>query len=206
MPAVFARLRKFTMVSNNEAIINQSPVTCSDETPGKKRMVEVNTLYGLISVPDWPTDLIVRALEAFGEWAPVEQRLFSSLIREHDRVWDGGAFLGTFGLGAVQFAASAGRRPDFLLAIEPGRSIAPHLGLNLQRNSPCSWDVSPYAISMEEQILYPANDSGENHGALSYASGIGETAESQDQSRRWLWRGGQTVVSPARAAWATTTA
>lgn len=131
-------------------------------------MNELDTLYGRISVPDWPGDLIVRALTAFGEWAAVEQRLFSELIDKNDRVWDGGAYLGTFGLGAVQMAAAAGRRPQSLLAIEPGREIAPHLHVNLERNSPCPWDIAPFAISFAEQVLCPEPETVNNHGALAY--------------------------------------
>ncbi|CAM5496159.1 Methyltransferase, FkbM family OS=Afipia felis OX=1035 GN=BN961_03217 PE=4 SV=1 [Afipia felis] len=131
-------------------------------------------------MPDWPDDLIVRALHAFGEWAPLEQRLFSSLIRKHDRVWDGGAYLGTFGLGATQIAAEEDRRPDFLLAIEPGRTLAPHLRLNLKQNSPCAWDLAPVGISLDEQMLYPANSSLENFGALAYLSRPEQRADSSD--------------------------
>jgi FkbM family methyltransferase len=152
-------------------------------------METIDTLYGPISVPDWPDDLIVRALHAFGEWAPIEQRLFARLIRKYDRVFDGGAFLGSFGLGAAQLAAGWGQSPSKLLAIEPSPVLHPYLRASLEANCPCDWDLAPYAIGLEETTLVPAGDTDDNQGALAYVSATEDTTSSEDAITALpLWR------------------
>ena len=60
-------------------------------------MRHTHTIYGKMAVPDWPDDLIVRSLDSLGEWAYLEQQILAQLVRTDDVLWDGGAFLGTFG-------------------------------------------------------------------------------------------------------------
>lgn len=131
-------------------------------------MPQFKTQYGIIQTPDWSDDLIATSLEKHGEWAFIESLVFSTLIRKGDKVWDGGAFLGTFGLGATQIAAQAGRRAAFLLAIEPGTELNASLQCNLQRNSPCLWDLAARAISLHETTMQAVFEAEANHGARAY--------------------------------------
>lgn len=152
-------------------------------------MARIDTLYGTISVPNWPDDLIVSALNAFGEWAPIEQRLFARLIRKNDRVVDGGAFLGTFGLGAAQMAASWDQLPAHLLAVEPSRALEPYLRATLMENSPCEWDVASQAIGLTEETLVQAGDTDGNQGALTYVAAPEDVATSDENITALpLWR------------------
>jgi FkbM family methyltransferase len=138
-------------------------------------MLTFDTIYGTIETPDWPDDLILRSLAAYGEWGYCEQMVFASLLAEGDRVWDGGAFLGTFGLGAAQRAATAERPLAKLVAFEPGPALTPCVQSNLAANAPCPFEVSPFGISLVPGNLRAkvAASNGdqtplENHGAVAY--------------------------------------
>lgn len=133
-------------------------------------MIQLSTRYGQIVTPDWDDDLIVTSLRKHGEWAFIEQSLLAATLREGDRVWDGGAFLGTFGLGVVQLATEQGRAPASLLAIEPGADINDCLNANLSRNCPCPATVAACAISLHEGLLQLDEADDANHGARSYQS------------------------------------
>lgn len=126
------------------------------------------SIYGEIDTPEWTEDLICRSLREYGEWAYVEHSLFAMLIAEGDRVWDGGAFLGTFGLGAAQTSAAAGRPPSFLLAIEPSSDLAGHLAGNLTRNAPCRAAVETCAVGAKEGRLRAKSQANGNHGATAF--------------------------------------
>lgn len=126
------------------------------------------SIYGEIDMPDWTEDLICRSLREYGEWAYVEHSLFAMLIAKGDRVWDGGAFLGTFGLGAAQNAAAAGRSPSFLLAVEPSPDLAGHLSGNVARNAPCGAAVETCAIGATEGRLRAKSQPNGNHGATAF--------------------------------------
>jgi len=144
---------------------------CSHQRAGHDKggkVAQFKTKYGFIQTPDWQDDLIVTSLAKHGEWAFVEHHLFATLIRKGDRVWDGGAFLGTFGIGAAQIAAEHGQKPAFLLAIEPGAEINICLQANLQWNSPCPWDLASCAISLNEGILQAVTEAEANHGSRAY--------------------------------------
>lgn len=116
-------------------------------------MVDITTCYGLISTPDLSGDLIQKSLTLHGEWALTEQSLLASLIQPGEVFWDGGAFLGTFGLGVVQLAAKQGCLASRLLAIEPGQDIRSHLQANLEANCPCPFQLATYAISQHKTRL-----------------------------------------------------
>lgn len=126
------------------------------------------TIYGEIETPDWENDLIVNSLRSRGEWSYLEQCLFAPMLRRDDALWDGGAFLGTFGLGSVQIAAQLGQAPSYLLAIEPGAELIPHLESNLRRNASCEFNLASVGIGPASGTLVVKDITGENHGALAY--------------------------------------
>jgi FkbM family methyltransferase len=138
-------------------------------------MTVIPTIYGDIEAPNWDDDLIVRSLSIFGEWSYCEQLILSQIIRANDAIWDGGAFLGTFGIGVARLACALGHPPSRLVAVEPSRILDPYLRANLTRNAPCPFDVASAAISKETSFLCPDDTDKEqpdlvdqNHGALSY--------------------------------------
>lgn len=136
-------------------------------------MTTLQSIYGPISVPDWEDDLIVRSLRAHGEWAYCEPMLLAPLLRETDRFWDVGAFLGTFGLGATQLAQ---KPPAKLLAVDPGPVLQPFLAENL-KNAPCPTEIAPFAVGQSDGWLRPQGGAGANAGAIAYeASDSGEGA------------------------------
>lgn len=129
-------------------------------------MGHFQTIYGEISTPETPDDLIVRSLKLYGEWSLTEQHLLAPLIRAEDRFWDVGAFLGTFGLGLTRMAKAP---PSFLLSVEPNPEILPHLQDNLRRNAPCKFEVAACAAGGENQYLSRRPGAGDgNAGAISY--------------------------------------
>lgn len=134
-------------------------------------MTVLDTIYGKFQTPSWPDDLIVRSLTTYGEWSYAEQQLLSPLIAQGDHLWDGGAFLGSFGLGVAQEAARRGQCPASILAIEPGEALRPYLEKNLAENSPCPWVISQMGIGPESGHLIPqsaSDGSRDNHGAIAY--------------------------------------
>ncbi|WP_103333268.1 FkbM family methyltransferase [Pseudotabrizicola formosa] len=131
-------------------------------------MRNVETIYGAITLPDWPHDLIVRSLEDLGEWAYLEQQLLAQLVCRDDVFWDGGAFLGTFGIGVAQIAAQGGRPLKRLVAIEPGAELAGALAENLRRNLVCDHSLVSCALGAEAGHLVPAENQTDNRGALEY--------------------------------------
>jgi FkbM family methyltransferase len=140
-------------------------------------MQEFNTIYGKIAAPDWPDDIILRSLAVLGEWSYSEQQILARIAQEGDVLWDGGAFLGTFGIGVAQMAAAAGHPLSRLAAIEPNAELRPFLAANLERNAPCERVVVPYALGAAPGRLLPVETEAFNHGALAYHPANAETAE-----------------------------
>lgn len=129
-----------------------------------------STIYGQISTPDWNDDLIVKSLRLYGEWAFTEQRLIASLIRQGDSLWDVGAFLGTFGIGAAQESLE---KPSRIVAIEPSSELYPHVLENLRHNAPCTFEIAPFAVASETGWLSPRSGTGSgNAGAVSYETAL----------------------------------
>jgi FkbM family methyltransferase len=134
-------------------------------------MVEHETIYGRITVPDWPDDIILRSLAALGEWSYLEQEIVARVVREGDVLWDGGAFLGTFGIGVSQIAERGGQPLSRLVAIEPGAELRLCLAENLGRNVTCGHIVLSCALGAVSGRLVPdtpADAVAGNHGAIAY--------------------------------------
>lgn len=147
-------------------------------------MQEFHTIYGQIAAPDCPDDLILRSLSSLGEWSYVEQQILARLVHTGDVLWDGGAFIGTFGIGVLQIATQAGRQPAQLIAIEPGADVRPSLAENLRRNVTCAHELLPFAIAASAGRLIPALPAdriSDNRGALAYhAPDAGDRAYGSD--------------------------
>lgn len=128
--------------------------------------MDIATVYGLISAPDAADDLIVRALNMYGEWSFAEQILIAPLLRDKDSVWDAGAFLGTFGVGLVQLA---GITPNRLVAVEPNPEVLPYTQKNLENNLSFPTFVAPFAVGDSDIELVRREDTGEgNAGSIGY--------------------------------------
>ena len=93
-------------------------------------MPEIETRYGTIKVPNTDTDTIGRFLARYGEWAWDEVCFVAGALPEDGaRVLDGGAFVGTFGLGLT-----LRRRLGFLCLVEANDAVAPLLADNVRGN------------------------------------------------------------------------
>lgn len=123
----------------------------------------LQTLYGPLQVPDWPDDLILRSLAQLGEWCLAETALAAALVAPGDRLWDGGAFLGTFALGTARHSA-----PAHVLAIEANPDLAGALGHNLGL-LPCPADLVAAGLGPQPGWLSPLAGAADNHGATAYA-------------------------------------
>jgi len=95
-----------------------------------ERVPQIETRYGVLKVPDTDIDTIGRFLARYGEWAWDEVCFVAGALPEDGaRVLDGGAFVGTFGLGL-----SLRRRLGFLCLIEANDAVAPLLADNVRGN------------------------------------------------------------------------
>lgn len=90
----------------------------------------VDTRYGQLNVTINDDDLIGRFLTETGEWAFDEASFIASTLNDGARVLDGGAFLGTFGLGVA-----LRRKLGLLCAVEANPLVLPLLEANLRRNA-----------------------------------------------------------------------
>lgn len=127
--------------------------------------MEMDTLYGMLDMPDWPDDLIVDALCQYGEWGVRETDILAHLLPEDTVLWDCGAFLGTFTLGVAR-ATPLVRA----LAIEANADLIPHLSRNLSRLAPCPTTVVHSGVGARDgtvALRIQGNDP-QNHGAQSY--------------------------------------
>lgn len=95
-------------------------------------MSDIETRYGMISVPDGDSDVIVEFLSRYGEWAWMEARFIASLLVPGARVLDGGAYLGTFGLGLAGLLDLG-----LLCCVEGNPSVFPLLQRNLKQRAGC---------------------------------------------------------------------
>lgn len=130
------------------------------EPPANAELAE--TMFGRMAVPDAPQDLIGRSLVTHGEWAGVEIALAQLALRPADTVYDVGAYLGTFSLGAA--AAGVAR----IVAVEPSPEIVPLLRFNLSRNCPISYAVVAAAVGTQNGRAAIADTPADNLGGRSW--------------------------------------
>lgn len=120
----------------HEPVIDRSD---QDTCPGQFcdpsfRVVE--TRYGLLNVSSNSDDLIGRFLTETGEWAFDEASFIATTLQDGAHVLDGGAFLGTFGLGV-----GLRRKLGLLCAVEANPLVLPLLEANLRRNASAQFEV-----------------------------------------------------------------
>lgn len=151
---------------------------------------KIDTIYGYLDAPEWPEDLIVRSLIDLGEWCYVEQYIASQLVRRGDVIWDGGAFLGSFGIGLAQIAKRDGRGVSRLVAIDPGKELGLCITRNLERAMPGKSTLAPFAVGAEtgHVTAITESDHEDNRGAVAYTPvSEGEGGEDDVESRP-LWK------------------
>lgn len=146
----------------------------------------IQTVYGPLSVPDWPDDLIVRTLRNQGEWGFCEAELLAPLVRPEDRIWDVGAFLGTFGLGLIGRMAAS---PAKLVAVEPNEALHAHLTANLATGVDCPAAVVTDAVAgAHGKLSLRSGATGPNAGANAYEHVSAPAAEGVDAKTLWQLR------------------
>ncbi|MFD1794880.1 FkbM family methyltransferase [Paracoccus aurantiacus] len=125
-----------------------------------------DSLYGPLQLPDWPSDLIVRALRMHGEWAAIEAMLAATVVPESARLWDLGAFLGTFSMGVARSASLSS-----VLAVEANPELAAPLRANLETNLNVPVQVFSGGVGQSSGWIVPRNEGAleANHGAQSFA-------------------------------------
>ncbi|MGR3710345.1 MAG: FkbM family methyltransferase [Alterinioella nitratireducens] len=131
----------------------------------------VDTVFGPLVLPGGVAqdDLISRCLRLHGEWAWTEVDLAARLLRKGDRIWDVGAFLGTFGLGLTQIAEAAGAPAAALLAVEAHPPLVPLLTANLATNAPpCPHTIIHAAAGEADGTARAAPADGANLGATRF--------------------------------------
>ncbi|MFB1487475.1 MULTISPECIES: FkbM family methyltransferase [unclassified Thiocapsa] len=130
-------------------------------------MIEVDTRYGSLTVPDTATDLIGRFLDRYGEWAWEEARFVANTLPgDRVRVLDAGAFIGTFGLGLAL------QRPiDFLCSIEANGALIPFLKGNIARNYHGTSCVTEAILGWPEFNFHDGHTDPCNLGATSFVAG-----------------------------------
>ncbi len=122
----------------------------------------LDTLYGPLSVPDWPGDLIVRSLRQLGEWCAAETMVASVLLEPGETLYDAGAFLGTFSLGIAMSNA-----PAQVVAIEANTAVVPALTHNLSL-LPGTAKLVSAGLASRSGWLVPTGEDRQNHGATAY--------------------------------------
>lgn len=122
----------------------------------------LDTLYGPLSVPDWPGDLIVRSLRQLGEWCAAETMLASALLEPGETLYDAGAFLGTFSLGIAMSGA-----PAHVVAIEANAALVTALTHNLGL-LPGTATLVSCGLAQRSGWLVPDTEDPQNHGATAY--------------------------------------
>lgn len=126
--------------------------------------MEISTLYGTVTAPDWSDDLIVRSLARYGEWAEIEAELLAPLLKASDSLWDLGAFLGTFTMGVFRLL-----QVQEVVLLEPNPELHAHLERNIRSNVSCPSVVLSAGVGAYDGWLYPqVTEDKMNHGARKY--------------------------------------
>jgi len=87
----------------------------------------IHTRYGELEVPE-KNDLIARFLRAYGEWAYLETEFLAHNVMPDSRLFDVGAFVGTFSLGAQGWPVRS------VIAVDANPAVFAALTANLDRN------------------------------------------------------------------------
>ncbi len=142
-------------------------------------MTQIETRYGPLSVPERDGDLIVQHLARYGEWAWCEARFVASLLDDNAAVLDGGAFLGTFGLGV------AAQRPLRLLcAVEANPEAAGFLRDNLMRLAPCRQEMVEAILTGAAPVAEAGHAELGNLGSTSFVMSDAHDGEAETSAAK----------------------
>ena len=130
-------------------------------------------------MPNQVDDTIGRFLVRYGEWAWLEAEFIAGVFGAGARVLDGGAFLGTFGLGV----AMAGR-PGYLCFVEANPEIEKPLAANVEKNSKIPYHVVGAMIAGSGVAPRIGHVDPDNMGSMSYRedADVGEPAPPASRS------------------------
>jgi FkbM family methyltransferase len=126
----------------------------------------VSTRYGMLDLPTGDDQTICRFLSETGEWAWDEATFLALQLQDGARVIDGGAFVGTFGLGIA-----SQKRLDLICAVEANPGLTPRLKANLARNTSAPSVVLTAMLSGPGERPRGGRAQGANLGSASYADG-----------------------------------
>jgi FkbM family methyltransferase len=145
--------------------VRSVPTLSSSRTERAPPLV-IETRYGSLDILPPETDMISRFLSETGEWALDEAWFIASLLEDGARVLDGGAFLGSFGLGVAEF-----RKLGQLCCVEANPAILPLLEANLRRNADCPAVALGLLLAGNDGETRLGRSERTNLGATSFATG-----------------------------------
>ncbi|MHB1304812.1 MAG: FkbM family methyltransferase [Acidiphilium sp.] len=129
----------------------------------RQNVIELQTQYGTLQVPDHENDLIGRFLRTYGEWAPYELQFIANSIKAGARVADIGAFVGTFGLGLMAHLPLGS-----VCFVEANSRIVPLLQNNVAHNATApSVVVDAAIIPASMRGVVSASVEADNAGSFS---------------------------------------
>lgn len=125
---------------------------------------EIKTRYGDLQVPNAERDIVGRHLGRFGEWAWLEVLFIASLLPIGGaRVLDGGAFLGTFGLGLARAV-----KLDYIHFVEANSDIIPLLVNNIHLNCQAKFCVENVLLAPRDSKVGVPHADQDNLGSMSF--------------------------------------
>lgn len=145
-------------------------------------MTTLETRYGQLEVPDVDHDLIGRFLARYGEWAYDEVRFVATALPKDKalRVFDVGAFVGTFGIGLSQTA-----NVELTTFVEANSALTRILSDNVQRNARGHSIVVDAAVTPAGRELVASYDA-QNLGSLSFAPTVESMRVQSDAPTRFV--------------------
>jgi len=127
----------------------------------------IKTRYGSrFSIPKGSEeDLISKFILRYGEWAWDEVRFAASLVPTNGRVIDGGAYLGTFGLGLM-----LRKQLSRICFIEASKGAARLLKMNVESNANCEFFIECKILAGRNKFSKIGFASAGNNGSTSFAN------------------------------------
>ncbi|WP_158744086.1 FkbM family methyltransferase [Acidisphaera sp. L21] len=123
----------------------------------------------MMDIPQDDHDLVGRFLASSGEWAFDETSFVAACLPDAPRVMDGGAFLGTFGLGLGLI-----KPLGFLCAVEANATALALLQSNLRRNACMPMEIIGALLAGPNTQPQPGHADPANLGSASYGDSAAE--------------------------------
>lgn len=128
----------------------------------------LDTRYGPLCIPDIEHDLICRFLTRYGEWAWLEVMFAASLVEDHARILDAGAFVGTFGLGFSKL-----RELKSITFVEANPAVTTALSHNVAAIAVCATNVVEAMLAPPEMTSGLLQSVSGNLGGTALVPGFG---------------------------------